>query len=875
MEHRNLCGNVNTFLQPNNGTSKQKEHNKRRKIKYKLKKKQQKLSHRPRHLKKIHFLSNKQWQFTTLKSTSLTPQQKKKLFKTHSLCKIKEQNSAKIFQLQSALTTEHDKNKDTTITTSVKSTSSLPASTILASITSLKSDNALLHREIMKLKKSQISFYNCRSAFLKNSNRTHGNRLRRRLNTLNTNHRHFLQLFRGRLTLSFSNISFLLAHQTKLERQTIITNEELKFKSSNKIHNFTCHTPPEDLISLLNKGTNFIPTTETPQTSSLYHTIHSEVNAALCNLIRKKPSSYKAKPSQATRSLHRFKPYSKQHPRKLLQEEQSRPNFNLHIIDYVHNTISHTQQFLQTTNLNILVRHRLSNITPDLTSHIHRLATNNDIILTMTDKNMGWALVPISWYSTEYKRHFSDTSTYILISNVDISKITTDSNALLHKLKSRFYKTITVPDSQRLLEPTPLNTIQLPYMKLLPKVHKLDSPASNANLNKLTGRPIITAHSWITSNPSRLLGTELDNIILRLKDLFLERNILFPLIYNSTDLLNLLDKITTTNIDDYCLTTFDFTSLYTNITFSDTICAIIISCKLLNMPNSYRDFLLNLNNFINQRNFFIAGNTTYQQIKGVAMGSYHSRQIADLVLLLSEFSFFNNINHSANGIFFFCRYIDDGFMLTNRANLTNIISNLSMSYPSQIPITFTSNQHNVNYLDLTLSLNHYTMWYHKVHYQVYQKPHHKYMYPHFSSNHPKHIFTGIIKTETIRYSRLSATVDDYNFIHKLFSLRLTALNYPYHLITDNSFPWLTHAAHLRRFRQIKPENNNLPTVYYRTKYNKDKRTDKIVHKILLKYHNNHIPKLTKAYCNSTKLHTLLLTNKMLHCKLISANTSST
>ena len=68
----------------------------------------------------------------------------------------------------------------------------------------------------------------------------------------------------------------------------------------------------------------------------------------------------------------------------------------------------------------------------------------------------------------------------------------------------------------RLLDPTPQDKLQLPYMKL-PKVHKLDKPASNDNLNKLTGRPIITAHSWITSNPSRLLGTELDNIILQLK----------------------------------------------------------------------------------------------------------------------------------------------------------------------------------------------------------------------------------------------------------------------------------------------------------------------------------------------------------------------
>ena len=82
--------------------------------------------------------------------------------------------------------------------------------------------------------------------------------------------------------------------------------------------------------------------------------------------------------------------------------------------------------------------------------------------------------------------------------------------------------------------------------------------------------------------------------------------------------------------------------------------------------------------------------------------------------------------------------------------------------------------------------------YHKIHHHIYQKPHHKYMYPHFSSNHPQHIFTGIIKTETVRYSRLSKTKDDYNFVHKLFTLRLTALDYPNRLITENSFPWLPY-----------------------------------------------------------------------------------
>ena len=175
------------------------------------------------------------------------------------------------------------------------------------------------------------------------------------------------------------------------------------------------------------------------------------------------------------------------------------------------------------------------------------------------------------------------------------------------------------------------------------------------------------------------------------------------------------------------------------------------------------------------------------------MGSYHSRQIADLVLLLSELTFFTE--HDTTGLFIFCRYIDDGFMLTDKSRITDLITHLSSKYPSQIPITFTTNCHSTHYLDLTISLNYHTMMYHKIHHQVYQKPHHKYMYPHYSSNHPHHIFTGIIKTETVRYSRLSKTKDDYTFIHKLFTLRLTTIDYSNELITENSFPWFPYHNH--------------------------------------------------------------------------------
>ena len=125
------------------------------------------------------------------------------------------------------------------------------------------------------------------------------------------------------------------------------------------------------------------------------------------------------------------------------------------------------------------------------------------------------------------------------------------------------------------------------------------------------------------------------------------------------------------------------------------------------------------------------------------MGSCHSRQVADLVLLLSEF-FFNYLDITLKPMF--SRYVDDGFMLTDSANTNLIIHTLSKLYPIQIPITFNTNSHATNYLDLNISLNYFTPLTGQIHCKIFQKPHHKYMYPHFSSHHPKHVFSGLIRT---------------------------------------------------------------------------------------------------------------------------------
>ena len=140
---------------------------------------------------------------------------------------------------------------------------------------------------------------------------------------------------------------------------------------------------------------------------------------------------------------------------------------------------------------------------------------------------MGWALVPISWFSTEYQRQLSDITTYRCKDNFEIFAIVSNSNKLLYKLKLRFDKLLKTTNDKNLLNYTNKDNLQLPFMKLLPKVRILTDLAYDSNLNKLTGhgRPIITDHSWLTSNPSRLLGTELDKIILPLQNLFIRQDI--------------------------------------------------------------------------------------------------------------------------------------------------------------------------------------------------------------------------------------------------------------------------------------------------------------------------------------------------------------
>ena len=101
--------------------------------------------------------TNNGWRLFTLKSQQLSLRQKNLLFQAHNLYKIKERNSALIFQPQCHLHTISYKDKNATITTSTTSSSNQTPASLQEDITTLNSHNSHLQLRIKAIKSNKAN----------------------------------------------------------------------------------------------------------------------------------------------------------------------------------------------------------------------------------------------------------------------------------------------------------------------------------------------------------------------------------------------------------------------------------------------------------------------------------------------------------------------------------------------------------------------------------------------------------------------------------------------------------------------------------------------------------------------------------------------
>ena len=136
------------------------------------------------------------------------------------------------------------------------------------------------------------------------------------------------------------------------------------------------------------------------------------------------------------------------------------------------------------------------------------LRSNQQVVIKPADKNLGLVILDRRWYVAECRRQLADTATYQQVPASDVPLLVP---GLQQRLAATVWRhALALPGQvQRFLTATAHTHTRLPSFYLLPKIHKLPQ-VTPQHLPLLRGRPIVAAHSWITTPTSQWLAQVLN-----------------------------------------------------------------------------------------------------------------------------------------------------------------------------------------------------------------------------------------------------------------------------------------------------------------------------------------------------------------------------
>ena len=381
---------------------------------------------------------------------------------------------------------------------------------------------------------------------------------------------------------------------------------------------------------------------------------------------------------------------------------------------------------------------------------LHNLSKNQTIIIKPADKGGAVVVLDRVDYIMEAERQLSDPVFYkpisepLIITNID--KIT----QVLKKLLAD--KFLTKSQYDFLL---PGQACGSRHFYLLPKIHK-EKGSWTVPGRVPPGRPIVSDCSTESSNICKYIESYLTPI----------SNKHTSYIKDTGDFIS---KIRGKNIpQDAILFTADVASLYTNMDLNRTMA--VVRQQLSRNPVQGRpdEYLLELLNIIIKNNDFEFNGQLYLQQKGVSMGRSFCPALANLYLLDFDHQAINNFK--IRPIFYF-RYLDDvwGVFPGTINDLQEYEQWLCTRTPG-IKVTFQHHMQYVDFLDTTVYKFHYLDTC-ELQTKVFFKPTASHQLLHTDSFHPPHTTRGVLKSQILRYKRISSNYTDFKHTcDKVFSV---------------------------------------------------------------------------------------------------------
>lgn len=399
---------------------------------------------------------------------------------------------------------------------------------------------------------------------------------------------------------------------------------------------------------------------------------------------------------------------------------------------------------------NITVKIPKRNLTEQEVKGLEKLKKNSEIIIKPADKGSATVILDRDNYILEAERQLGNPKHYKQLKEPVFPETAEKFNQILNVLKRKGF--LDEKQCEYLQSHSDARPRQL---YLLPKIHK--DPEKWTIPGKMPpGRPIISD----CSSESYAISEYIDHFLAPLANKH-------PAYLKDTGhFLNEISKLKVP--EDALLVTIDVDSLYTNIDNQDGMEAVKIAFQKYQDPSRPDTQILELLKLSLENNDFEFNGNWYLQTFGTAMGKKFAPNYANIFMAQWEEG---ALAKSSKKPAFYKRFLDDIKIIWThgRAEFDKFFEILQNHHAS-ISLKFEIHDSEINFLDTTVYKGERFQREGILDTKVYFKPTDSLQLLHKASYHPKHTFSGIVKSQILRYRRICNNTKDFEqACTKLFS----------------------------------------------------------------------------------------------------------
>lgn len=397
------------------------------------------------------------------------------------------------------------------------------------------------------------------------------------------------------------------------------------------------------------------------------------------------------------------------------------------------------------------------NLKEDEVKALKELASNKDIVIKPADKGSAVVIWDREQYLWEGYRQLNNRNYYeklpkpIFLDTIpEVEKII--KNLHIKKFINAKQKNYLIGSS----EPRP----RLFYM--LPKIHK--DPKTWSKPHEIpSGRPIVSDCNSETYQTAEFIDYYLNPLSTKHKSYI-------------KDTYDFIEKVKNINLPEKAfLFTIDVESLYTNIDTKEGIEA--VKNIFRSNPNVKRPEkeLLQLLEINLTKNDFEFNGEYFLQVKGTSMGKKFAPAYADIFMAAWEEG---ALNKCVKKPLHYYRYLDDiwGVWTHSEEDFEYFLHSLN-THNASIKLKATTSHTSVNFLDTTTFKGPDFKGTLKLDVKVYFKETDTHTLLYKTSHHPKHTYTGLIKSQLLRFHRICTQKADFETATKVLFSALSSRGY--------------------------------------------------------------------------------------------------